>query len=350
MRPLARFFRGSGRQHLAGERPDPVPTGAIEGIDELDWTTRVRGWATDPQADIAIVELVAAGIPIRSQRADIPRSGPGGSFEFFVAHRTRALLPANSQVEVRVRGFALPFVGEGPCLIRGYGDPEAAQLRAKLDSGFGFDHWGDLHRQFGSNPQLKDEYIEFYGFWRGVFEREFNLKLFLVGGNLLGVIRNGDFLDHDDDLDVGYMIPSDSVGDVLDHFFALYDRLFSIAPDLGHRLAILDPGHLQLIRVKDSLVLDVFACWLTSDGEYCRVNAAFGPYGADSVRVRTIEFRGVTTHLPEFPERALELEFGPSWRIPDRHFVWRPSEVRSRVPDLRSPGWSRFKARQSRQT
>lgn len=320
----------------------------VAPFSETGWTTIIRGYCRAVDGRKAVVELYLDDIAIRSQRAEqsFSESDEGNQFEFYVSERLVNRLPKNAKITVKIAGSdqLLPVMDGIQASINGASDDDGAKLRKMLAGQYHIDHWGDLHRAFGKVPGLKQEFVEFYAQWRDFFLKEENAKIFLIGGNLLGIVREGDFLDHDDDLDVAIGLIADTPADAAAAFFAFYDRVSPKIRELGYRVVLMAPGHMQILHTH--LVLDIFASWLTSDGKYYRMIGTGGDYGATEHNCQSMEFRGTEVFLPEFPERELELSYGAGWISPDPHFVWNiPKDVLQTMREFKKAGWNMFKER-----
>lgn len=148
------------------------------------------------------------------------------------------------------------------------------------------------------------------------------VRPFLVDGTLLGAIREGDFIGHDTDVDLG-----------------IWRRQWNpwIVPTLkgaGFRLhkvyGELNRG-LQYAFKRGAVKLDFFfyypdgplvyhAAW--KDGSPIR-------YTYQRFRLRPLRFRGETFCAPEAPVTFLETKYGPDWRVPvtDWDWAWGPKNA-----------------------
>lgn len=150
------------------------------------------------------------------------------------------------------------------------------------------------------------------------------LRPFLVDGTLLGAVREGDFIAHDRDVDLGLFIEDWRAG--------LARRLVSAG--FAHRktYGAVDRG-LQYSFRRSGIKLDTFfyyrdgdtvyhAAWL--DGEPIR-------YDYPAFRLAPLTFRGQAFLAPEDPEAFLRAKYGPDWRIPVTtwDWAWGPRNARA---------------------
>ena len=147
------------------------------------------------------------------------------------------------------------------------------------------------------------------------------LRPFIVGGTLLGAVRGGALLPHDDDADVAYLSEYTDPADVAREGLAIGHRLET----LGHELVRHSAAHMQLyFRDASGGVdhyVDVFAAFFTdSAGGVSRINQPFHVRG-EMTRAQMLPFGTVTIDGRPFPapadtERWLTINYDENWRTP----------------------------------
>lgn len=151
---------------------------------------------------------------------------------------------------------------------------------------------------------------------------------FLVDGTLLGAVREGGFIAHDRDLDLGVFIEDlrlDSMIRVMRRAGFSHRRTFG-SPERG----------LELAFRRDGIKLDVFFYYLDEAGRF----HASWPSATDPIRydywpfgLERLSFLGHDFLAPEDPERFLETKYGEGWRTPvvDWDWRWGPRNARAWV-------------------
>jgi len=135
------------------------------------------------------------------------------------------------------------------------------------------------------------------------------IRFFLDYGTLLGAIRERDFIEHDNDIDLG----------VFDDILADYARFYGICRDLwkhGIRLGAIWDGGAICFRYAD-LSLDLNR-YVKADGQY-----AISLYGKKSYyparhldELDQIEFCGRVFSCPKYSDELMTLGYGDTWKSP----------------------------------
>ena len=144
------------------------------------------------------------------------------------------------------------------------------------------------------------------------------IKPFLVSGTLLGYARNGGFLTHDKDVDVGIFGWDDQ--------FQIFDLLmksglFSVSAD---SLRGKDGYVLSAIHVLNGMAIDIFF-YHELAGNYVTgvtytwgytVNFEFSKFG-----LKEVDFCGAPAYVPDDIDKNMSENFGPGWRLPDPDYI-----------------------------
>ncbi|MHA7987249.1 LicD family protein [Rathayibacter sp. CAU 1779] len=155
---------------------------------------------------------------------------------------------------------------------------------------------------------------------------------FLSSGSLLGAIRNGSFLPHDDDIDLGNVTDTQ-------HPAALIlesERLERALVSRGYTVVRHSHAHLQLVFLHKSgdldHYIDVFTAYFDPDGAFNQPFSIRGELAREDLEpYSVIELEGNTYAAPAVPQKWLELNYGPGWRVPDPGFQFEiPEDTRRR--------------------
>lgn len=149
--------------------------------------------------------------------------------------------------------------------------------------------------------------------------REMNNIAFIGYGTLLGLVRDGDFMPHDDDADI-ILILDRQPGETMEHIMGRFEEClaatgFSVHGDYPNHRHVGDPSSPR--------VIDVFLA--IKDGETLSFNPAMiANFSADLVLpLGETVFWGETTIIPARPLMFLEMMYGPDWRTPIKNFTHR---------------------------
>ena len=153
--------------------------------------------------------------------------------------------------------------------------------------------------------------------------REAGMNPFLMWGTLLGCVREGGFLKHDHDIDVGILARDWPKRNLL--IEAMRRRGYGLDEDACGNYKIRFVGR-DLLGYLD---VDAFFPW---EGKMvCFFDHKQGKHGAwfplDALsNFRGVTFNGIHASIPDPPERVLETIYG-DWRTPVKEHDW------SRIPN-----------------
>ncbi|MGI9823129.1 methyltransferase domain-containing protein [Agromyces sp. Marseille-Q5079] len=186
--------------------------------------------------------------------------------------------------------------------------------------------WNRLGPVFdGGNVELRSRLLENAQRIVEVLEAE-AFAVYIVGGSLLGYMRTGGLMAHDDDIDLAFLSEHSDPSDIgLDSF-----RMQRALEAAGYTVVRHSLAHLEVdffdAQGHVEHYVDIFTGYFR-DGLYCQPFALRGPevVREDLVPVRRVEVDGVELPAPARPEAWLEYAYGPSWLVPDPSFVFETS-------------------------
>jgi len=165
---------------------------------------------------------------------------------------------------------------------------------------------------------------------------EAGVRPFLAYGTLLGAVRQGGFIGHDSDADLGYVSECDHPFDASWESLRLQRRLTRMGFEVSRYSGL---AFKVVIRESDGSPrgLDVFGGFLREGTLYL-----MGEVGRRFERAwleprSEVTLAGRTFPAPREPERLLEAMYGPGWRVPDPAYKFQtPRWVQRRLS-----GWFR---------
>ncbi len=156
-------------------------------------------------------------------------------------------------------------------------------------------------------------------------KRDLQLDAFFVAGSLLGFIREGAFLGHDDDYDTAYLSNEHTPVNIVMERWDIHRYIRSIE---GLKVNECTGGHFHIkVKGEFEFTFDLFSCW-EQDGLFSQFPTAPRQIPiCDMLPVKTIPVYGVPVTVPNRPERLLALNYGENWRTPDPTFTFDWSKV-----------------------
>ncbi len=161
-----------------------------------------------------------------------------------------------------------------------------------------------------------------------------HLPAFICYGTLLGAVRNGRLIGHDNDVDIAYLSDQAYPVDVVREAFHLERVLredgWQVRRGSGSRLNV-------RIEQEDGShrFVDVFAAHWVGDRLYMPQDTGFDIPRDRMLPLTTVQLHGRPFPAPADYEHLLALTYGPGWRTPDPSFRYETPRWLSR----RLNGW-----------
>jgi SAM-dependent methyltransferase len=167
--------------------------------------------------------------------------------------------------------------------------------------------------------------------------RQTGTDAFLAFGCLLGAVRDGRMIGHDNDADVAVLCGGDAPVDVTLQSYRLQHAL----ERHGWQTRRMSAGDFKVyVKAPDGtpVGIDLFSAWYDEDGLFTLLPNVRGDLPRDSIfPLGTIRLEGREVTAPRDPEPLLALTYGPGWAVPDPSFTYEvPHEVKRRMN-----GWFR---------
>ena len=145
------------------------------------------------------------------------------------------------------------------------------------------------------------------------------IDCFITSGTLLGLIREGKFLAHDFDFDMAYISRKMEKSAIAEERREVVDVI-----NRSEHFRITNP-FTDKVQVKfqiggQEVYMDLFVAYRS--GQFFN-EVPLKPDTLpidDVVPLKTMSLYGVDVFVPKFPEKLLEINYGPSWKVPDPSF------------------------------
>ncbi|MEL6682208.1 MAG: LicD family protein [Pseudomonadota bacterium] len=152
---------------------------------------------------------------------------------------------------------------------------------------------------------------------------------FINSGTLLGAVREGAFLGHDDDADLAVLIDGATDEDVV-------TSLHKLCEDLNATGELLKPawfhpkGPIVKVLVGSGVEVDLFPLWLRDNKAFIWPHTFADLTKDDIFPLSTQKLCGTEMPAPLDAEKMLAVNYGENWRVPDPDyfFPWGEAKLR----------------------
>lgn len=290
------------------------------GIVEECNPKRILGWVewSDPSDDRDVcIKLNGVEIARAVACRTVLVNGETRPFGF-ARHLPELFSYVGPQDEITIehKGQALPIVGHGFKYVpKNEGKRPSSVLLSKLKKGFIFTSYGKLNRPLNVRSDFQKGFIEVLTELQPAVSEALGLELFITYGTLLGCVREGDFIAHDQDFDLTYISRESSPDAVKAENIEFCKFLIG----RGYSGIV----HKHCFGVTSPFRFDVYYSWFAEDG---RFQTSFGYHGKEAQRSEgffTFEegrLGDFTVRVPLAAEEILAQLYGDTWRIPDPGF------------------------------
>jgi SAM-dependent methyltransferase len=230
----------------------------------------------------------------------------------------------------RLTGRALLAVERDGARIGGeqpvrFDDSDAELLLSEPATGIPLvvNKWGRIARSFeGRDASLVEEVLDEAERLIALLRDRAGIELFVTGGTLLGPVRNGRIMAHDDDADLAYLSRHENPSDVALESFEL-ERLLVAE---GYEVVRHSSGHLQLMypgrTVTDRFYLDIFTYFVCSGWFHGTFHARERAEKVTILPLKPLSVNGRMLPGPAEPAQMLAAIYGPGWETPDPAFTF----------------------------
>jgi hypothetical protein len=245
----------------------------------------------------------------------------------------RRYLHGHAEVHLREH-VSGEIVGSARHVFSGDTDREVT-VTDRHGNGLVLDKWGRLTRPLSTEGgDLVDELMSEVQRLLEVLREQAGVPAFICYGTLLGAVRNGRLIGHDNDIDIAYASEHPHPVDVVREGYhverVLKEAGWVVRRGSGVRLNV-------RLRLTDGTMrfVDVFTAHWVEGVLYIPSDTGFRLGRETILPLSTVELMGHPVPAPADPETLLAATYGDSWRVPDPSFKYETPRWLSR----RLGGW-----------
>jgi|GEM_PF-1535168 len=278
----------------------------------------ISGWATfESGNDSVLLDIYVNDLLLTKVWANRKFTDKGNcSFSFSFSDDLIEHFPINSSVKVFSQdGQELDSIEE----VIFSGNAESLDvLQEKISEDYFISKWGTIREKI--NKSASALFPELYTKLNDTFFDLTGYNLQISYGTLLGYVREGDFIKHDDDFDLTYVslmktLPS-AIGEMLEIMDKLKSNGYGVSSNNGGQFFVSvsnDDG--------EFVVFDIFLAWCDEFyNQYFMLTQQIEP--SHVLPEMAVKFKEVDVFIPKNPEIILAGIYGDTWDVPDPYFNW----------------------------
>ena len=230
--------------------------------------------------------------------------------------------PKGTPLRVMVGSQVLPIHGHGMFLRAPRSGGRTPQdLQKRFDEGHLLGRTGLVQVSKDLDEEWQLAVSSLYESMRALLADEFGYELFITYGTLLGAIREGGFLAHDNDYDASFVSSATTGPEAADEMV----RIAKVLIAHGYRVGAMGGGLHVVDPARPDHRIDIFHVYFDADGV---LQHPFGYAGDTQITpaawkgTREIEFVGRPALVPVCAEELLATFYGDDWRLPKTAFIW----------------------------
>lgn len=155
------------------------------------------------------------------------------------------------------------------------------------------------------------------------------VESFINSGTLLGAVREGAFLGHDDDADLAIVVAGQTDSERMAAFVAMAQRL-NAAGALSEPALLSKSMPVIKIELKSGVKVDLFPCWTEDDRIFIWPHTFGELQHADVFPLDAAVLNDAAFPAPKDAGKMLALNYGAGWRSPDAHFQFPWGEAKKK--------------------
>lgn len=318
------------KQRNRSEWPNNEPIGMVEEVSDKS----IIGWVSAKPGNESIkVTLHINGNPVSETFAVVPTNLNTNTSvrEFFIGMRAVwDYCKQTDRLTIRVGDQILPIKGHGVYVNpENDGEKSLDDLIVLLSKGYTLTRRGRVQKKKSLNKEWQDSVLDLQDRVSAEVKSVFDVDTFLIYGSLLGSVREGGIIDHDNDIDLAYISKHRS-GRLAAQEITEIAKHLAETEEFDSRL--MKYGIHIHDRANPKIRIDLFHLFFNEEDI---LSFPFGIAGStrytsqDWKGLKETEFLDIPVNIPIDPEPLLTYIYGDDWRTPIIGFDWNHARTAS---------------------
>jgi hypothetical protein len=179
---------------------------------------------------------------------------------------------------------------------------------------------------------MQDKWLKGYTELRNLLMNRFGLEVYVIGGSLLGLVRDGEFLPGDKDFDCAYLSNKTTLKEIKQEYLEVVSFLTELGV-VNKSSIFTKSGKTRTMFLAldfEGARIDLMASWRYNNRYYRPTFVSYESPRCLLTPFETIVYRGVALLIPKLSEEHLKHVYGSDWKTPNPDWNVKPLRKKAR--------------------